>query len=213
MDAWTMIASLAFGLSLLVSALQLANRALRANPRTLVHFGQWSLLALTVLATAILVSLMANGRWTQAMLLAAFVMPVLIQGASRWRGLLGPLRRWRRFGSAAKATLDDRHPAGGGDTIDAELVRQSVAVLTAYLEQTKRALERRPTDARLGNRSERAHMAIGEALVVLELEPGARSDQIREAHYRLQQRLDPGLGGTRYLAMRIDEARDVLLGM
>jgi hypothetical protein len=213
MDPWAIIASSAFGLSALVSAAQLGKWALRADPRTLARVGQWSLLALCVLAAAVLVWLIANGRWTQAMLPAAFVMPVLVEGASRWHGMLSLLRGWRGFRAKGSATLDDGHPAGGGDAIDPEMVRQSVAVLTAYLEQTKRALEHRPADARLGNGSGRAHMAIGEALAVLGLEAGAHPDQICEAHHLLRQRLDPELGGMRHLAMQIDEARDVLLGM
>ena len=214
MDTWTMIASSAFGLSFLVSALQLGNWALRANPRTLVLAGQWSVLALSVLAVVALIWLMANGRWTQAMMLAAFIMPVLVQGAPRWRAVLGPLSGWRGFGwrgFRAGAKLDDSRPSGPGGAIDPETVRQSIVVLTAYLEQTRRALEYRPSQARLGNGSGPPRMTIAEALAVLGLEAGAGADQIREAHCRLQHRLDPELGGTRYLTMQIDEALDILL--
>jgi hypothetical protein len=207
-----MIASSAFGLSALASALQLGKWALRADPRTLAHVGQWSLLALCILAAVMLIWLIADGRWTQTMLLAAFVMPVFVQGASRWRGMLGSLCGWRGLRAKPRAALDDGHPPGAGEAIDAEMVHEAVAVLTAYLEQTKRALEHGPADSRPGSGGGRWPMAVGEALAVLGLEAGAHRDQICEAHHQLQQRLAPEFGGTRYLAMQIDAARDVLLG-
>jgi hypothetical protein len=209
MDPWATIAYSAFGLSLLLSVLQIGNRIVRANPHAITRAGQWSPVALGVLAVVAVLWLMMSGRWTQAMMLAAYIMPVLVQGGSRWRALLGPLNIWRGLRAREKATLDDGRPLG---TVDPETVRQSIAVLTAYLEQTKRVLEHRPSYTRLGNGSGRPHMAVAEALAVLGLEAGARADQIREAHRRLQHQLDPERGGTRYLTMQIDEARDVLLG-
>jgi hypothetical protein len=212
MDAWTGIAFSAFGLSVLVSALQIGNWVLRADPRAILNAGRWSLVALGALAAAALIWLMVSGRWTQAIMLAAFMMPVFVQSASRWRALLGPPKLGRSFRVEARPDLDDSRPSSAGGAIDPELVRRSVAVLSAYLEQTRRVLEQRPIDARLGNGTGRRHMATAEALEVLGLEPGARPDRIRDAHRRLQRQLDPELGGTRYLATKIDEARDVLLG-
>ena len=54
-------------------------------------------------------------------------------------------------------------------------------------------------------------MSPEEALDVLGLGPDTGPRQISEAHLRLQQKLKPELGDTHYLAMKIDEARDVLL--
>lgn len=209
MDAWTEIAYSAFGLSVLVSTLQIGKWALRANPRALADAGRWSALALGGLAVLALIWLVANGRWTQALMLAAFVMPVLVQTAPRWRSLLGLLKAWRR--SPPKAALDVGAGVQPGAAVDPDLVRQSIAVLTLYLEQAKQVAEQRPIEARLGNGTGRGRMMAAEALAVLGLEPGARPDQIRAAHCRLQRRLDPEAGGTPYLAMKIDEARDVLL--
>jgi hypothetical protein len=212
MDLWTVIAYSAFGVSLLVSALQVGNWALRANPRAIVNAGRWSLAALGVLALGALLWLTVSGRWTQALMLAAFIMPVFAHGASRWRGLLGPLGRWRRAWRLTKPVLDPSRPMHTAETIDPELVRQSVAVLSAYLEQTRRVLEHWPADAGAANGSGRRHMAMAEALEVLGLEPGPRPDQIDDAHRRLRHQLDPDLAGSRYLTTKIDEARDVLLG-
>ena len=54
-------------------------------------------------------------------------------------------------------------------------------------------------------------MTKEEAYKVLGLEAGATAADVRKAHRRLMQRLHPDLGGTSFLAARINEAKDVLL--
>jgi hypothetical protein len=59
--------------------------------------------------------------------------------------------------------------------------------------------------------SSSGRMSRDEALQVLGLAPGAGAEQIKEAHRRLMVKLHPDLGGSDYLASKINLARDVLL--
>ncbi len=54
-------------------------------------------------------------------------------------------------------------------------------------------------------------MTKEEAYKVLGLEAGAAAADVREAHRRLMQRLNPDVGRSSFLAARIDEAKNVLL--
>lgn len=213
------------GFSLLASAVKIGSWILHADPRAIINSGRWAMLALTGLAVALLVWLVASGRYTFAMMLAAFMLPVLVQAAPRWRVFLGPLNDPR---SGFPPITPDLSPGGGGarhaapsgtPEADPRLVQQSIAVLRAYIEQSGLQIEKKPAaKSRSSNAAARRSgngrqsMSVEEALDVLGLKPDASAEDIGEAHRRLGQKLDPKLGGTFYLKRKIDEARDVLLG-
>jgi len=63
-----------------------------------------------------------------------------------------------------------------------------------------------PPPRRQGN------MTPDEAYQVLGLRPGATEAEIRAAHHRLMRTAHPDSGGSDWLATRINQARDVLIG-
>jgi hypothetical protein len=147
----TVVAYATLALSLFVSAVKMGGWILNADPRAIINSGRWALVAL--LALGLLAWLVASGRWTSAMMLAAFMLPVFVQAAPRWRVLFGPLNATRsdfppRAQDFGSAPVSFSTPCA---TTDPELVRQSIAVLRAYLEQAGSQIEHKPSDPRLAS--------------------------------------------------------------
>lgn len=57
----------------------------------------------------------------------------------------------------------------------------------------------------------RGAMSSAEAYAVLGLKPGASADDVRAAHRRLMKDFHPDKGGSDYLAVKINQAKDLLL--
>jgi curved DNA-binding protein CbpA len=55
-------------------------------------------------------------------------------------------------------------------------------------------------------------MGTDEAYRVLGLPAGSSEGEVKAAHRRLMLRAHPDLGGSNYLAAKLNEAKDVLLG-
>lgn len=93
---------------------------------------------------------------------------------------------------------------------------QSVAVLEAYLDHHAEANWREQawvTDQATNSAKISETMDPAEAYQILGLRPEASREEIQAAYRRLIQRVHPDHGGSSYLAARLNQARDALLGI
>ena len=95
----------------------------------------------------------------------------------------------------------------------AEIDEESRALLAAYLDRRHPTWrEHAQSDAAAGRgHTSRGPMTHEEAYQILGLEPGSEAEDIIRAHRTLMKKLHPDLGGTNYLAARVNEAKDTLL--
>jgi hypothetical protein len=93
---------------------------------------------------------------------------------------------------------------------------ETARLLDAYLDRRLGADWRTKAREKTSSSQQRARSGSGmtrdEAYRVLGLSPGASDNDIRDAYKRLMMNLHPDRGGTDYLAAKINEAKDVLLG-
>jgi DnaJ domain len=122
-----------------------------------------------------------------------------------------------RFAGRTLSSLSD----GEAMELLAELYQEGApeaAVMEAYLDWRLPDWRERRSAAGEGTTSGRRRaggskrMSAEEAYAVLGLDPKASEEEIRQAHRRLMMKMHPDQGGSNYLAARINEAKDVLLG-
>lgn len=118
-------------------------------------------------------------------------------------------------GSFEGAVLDDLDEAALME-LAAETANdsESAQLLEAYLDRRMpdwRANVESDPRARSASSSNTGAMTEQEAHQILGLEAGATVAQIRKAHRGLMQRVHPDVGGSAFLAQRINEAKDFLL--
>lgn len=90
---------------------------------------------------------------------------------------------------------------------------QSRALLEAWIERNHPEWrEQWNAASRPAGQSPSTKMTRAEAFAILGLKEGASADDIRAAHRRLMKAAHPDLGGSDYLAAKINEAKELLLG-
>lgn len=94
---------------------------------------------------------------------------------------------------------------------------QAVALLESYLDRIEgadwreRGGQKQDQDSR-SSAANQGGMTREEALETLDLQPGATTEEIKQAHHRLMLKMHPDQGGSTYLASKINQAKDILLG-
>lgn len=90
---------------------------------------------------------------------------------------------------------------------------QSAQILEAYLDRLHPSWRE---DMARGEQAMQSapdgRMTVAEAYEILGLGPGVSEEEIRRAHRELMLKFHPDRGGSTYLASKINEAKDVLLG-
>ena len=107
----------------------------------------------------------------------------------------------RRLADLAQAELMALAAELAGDA-------QSAALLESYLERVHPAWRQAASGAAAPPAGQ---MTADEARAVLGVGPQAGPDEIREAHRRLLKKMHPDVGGSDYLAAKINQAKDLLL--
>ncbi|BAQ17680.1 DnaJ domain-containing protein [Methyloceanibacter caenitepidi] len=119
-----------------------------------------------------------------------------------------------RFAGRTLSSLSEAEAVELYATFEADGLKEA-ALMEAYLDwrvpDWRQQAEEASAGAGRGGFS-RGRMSVEEARAVLEVAPDASDQDIRQAHRRLMMKLHPDQGGSTYLAARINEAKDVLIG-
>lgn len=215
MDYMVVISAIVLGLSVLATLAKFLDWFVHSDPKTMLRTMRWMLLFLLIVGVGVLIYAVATEQWTLAMLDGAvlLIVPTLL----RWRwmlGMFGPARLAFGLFRRRRAPLDME--VRDFDPADPETVRRAAAILEAYVARSSPVVlndrlaltdDSAPTDERRGEA-----MSNGEALEVLGLEPGADETAIRAARKRLLGLVHPDRGGSAWLAGKVQQASDTLLG-
>ena len=214
MSIGMVISSIALTVSLLVTIIKFIDWISHSDPGVIVRLGRLGLLVLAVASVPALMTLLALQEWTGAMLLGAAMLLACV--LINWR-MLVPRARFRPIwveGDPPGQPQRQYQPPAP----DADLARRAAIVLQDYLTH----VGQHDAVARIHGRDEASGdprsepdsgpMSAEEAQAVLGLTGPPTQAEVRAAHRRLMQLVHPDRGGTDYLAMKINRAKDVLLG-
>ena len=182
------------------------------------------------------VALAVTGFWVIALPLAAFALSLLgghRAGArpgggaqnSRVRSSMLEMELDHASGAMRGRVISGRFSGRDLDDLDrgekmdlwreTESDANSRALLEAYLDRAVpgwREDVEEDIDGGRGAAPGAGTMSKQEAYEILGLAPGAGAAEIRRAHRRLMKRLHPDQGGSTYLAAKINQAKETLLG-
>ncbi|MGE4218340.1 MAG: DnaJ domain-containing protein [Alphaproteobacteria bacterium] len=229
---------LLLGLGLLFGGILLMRWFVTAEPRALARALRWAALAV---GAVVVLGFLLSGRFGLIWTAIIFLMPWLTR-LPIWRRLRGGAQGPRAGGRSEVRTrfvamqLDHDSGAMDGTVLEGphtgrelsslaveqvlDVLRaamhedmQSVQVLEAYLDRMHGPDWRNGQEGQETRRpNPSGPMSREEAYAVLGLGPGDGPEAIKRAHRRLMQQYHPDHGGSDYLAARINEAKDVLLG-
>jgi len=211
MDYAVIISAIVLGLSVLATAAKFLDWFLHSDPKTMVRTLRWMLLLVVIVAIPLLAMMIVREQYAGAMLLGAAM--ILVPTFLKWRAILVPLRAaFAQFRPKPKPfemppVWEEPGPP------DPRAVQHAAALLEAYV---KHATPIASSQRQLSSPAEDEHaagMSVKEALEVLGLPEGVGLASVHTAHRRLMRGADPDAGGSSYLAAKIDEARDVLVGI
>ena len=207
MDYMVVISAIVLGLSVLATLAKFLDWFVHSDPKTMLRTARWMMLLLLIAGIGLLIYAIAEGQWSLAMLVGAALL--IVPTVLKWRSLLGPLHwvasLFRRRPAPFDMEVRDFDPVD-----DPETVRRAAAILEAYVARSAAVAvtdQMALTDERRGEA-----MSNGEALEVLGLEPGADDAAIRTARKRLLGLVHPDRGGSAWLAAKVQQASDTLLG-
>jgi hypothetical protein len=211
MDYAVIISAIVLGLSVLATAAKFLDWFLHSDPKTMVRTLRWMALLLVIVAIPLLVMMIMREQYAGAMLLGAAM--ILVPTFLKWRAILVPLRaafaQFRRKPQPFEMPPVWRDPAPP----DPRALQRAAALLEAYLQHAGPIASAQRHISPPADHDDDGGMSRKEALEVLGLSEGADLTSIHTAHRRLMRGADPDAGGSPYLAARIDEARDILVGV
>ena len=211
MDYAVIISAIVLGLSVLATAAKFLDWFLHSDPRTMVRTLRWMALLLVIVAIPLLVMMIMREQYAGAMLLGAAM--ILVPTFLKWRAILVPLRA--AFAQFRGKPQPFEMPPVWQDPAppDPRALQHAAALLEAYLKHATPVASAQRHIPPSANAEVEEGMTMKEALEVLGLSEGADLASVHAAHRRLMRGADPDAGGSPYLAARIDEARDVLVGI
>jgi DnaJ-domain-containing protein 1 len=224
------MAWLALGALALLLGLWLLRAFAEASPAAIRQAALW---LLALLGGGLLLLLLMTGRGAQALWALVFFGPILWRRFNAWAAARRFARPAEDASTVETATLAMqldhatgtltgrilRGPQAGRDLASLDLAAlvalledcrsadpESIALLETWLDRTHPGWRDAPSQPSGGP------MTRAEALAILGLAEGADAEAIRAAHRRLMRSAHPDRGGSDWLAARINQARDILLG-